>query len=301
MMNKFTSTIGEAAEYGRRLLSKLARHSCSGGKQSSHYIRGPSLEHTVVVSLFAALLTSGCAALNNRNTYYAPESGKPEIPKVSVLEARKSLLSAYQRSNNQASEDLRIIEDGIQFYDKSNPQTPTTYKYAELGSFDIESPLFSFEWVLTIQPVGKRIYFGMDRYADAKLLVDSLYALKYHTSALTLNGDAAAFSEFQVKAEAWRALSQKPPLPEEARRFEVLAKDAIQKREFDKAADYYEKGLEVCPLWPEGQYNAAAIYGELQVYANAISHMKRYLALSPYAKDAQAAKDQMYIWQEKLK
>lgn len=104
-----------------------------------------------------------------------------------------------------------------------------------------------------------------------------------------------------AKAEAWRALPQKPALPEEARRFEVLARDAMQNKNFEQAADYYDQGLAVYAVWPEGQYNAAAINGELGRYAQAVDHMKRYLALSPYASDAQASRDQMYIWEEKLK
>jgi len=107
------------------------------------------------------------------------------------------------------------------------------------------------------------------------------------------------FAEFQEKAEAWRALPQKPALPEEVRRFEVLAKDAIQNKEFEKAGNYYERGLSLQPLWPEGQFNSAVIFGEIGKYAKAVLHMKRYLALCPYVPDAQAARDKMYIWEEK--
>jgi hypothetical protein len=35
-------------------------------------------------------------------------------------------------------------------------------------------------------------------------------------------------------------------------------------------------------------------------YSYAVEHMKRYLALSPDAKDAPAARDQMYVWEGKL-
>src|SRR5208283_3356915 len=112
---------------------------------------------------------------------------------------------------------------------------------------------------------------------------------------------AAPFAAFQRQAEAWRALPSQPALPEEARRYEVLAKNAIQKKDFDAAVGYYAQGLTVCPLWPEAQYNAAVICGELGQYAKAVFHMKRYLALRPYANDAKAARDQMYIWEENLK
>ena len=138
---------------------------------------------------------------------------------------------------------------------------------------------------------------------DAARFVDIIGVLRYYSSrqSALIENDATAFSDFQQKAEAWRALLQKPALPEEARRFDVLAKDAIRNRDFEKAVDYYEQGLTFQPLWPEGQYNAAVICGELEAYAQALYHMKRYLVLDPYAKDAQAARNQMYIWEEKVK
>jgi tetratricopeptide (TPR) repeat protein len=80
----------------------------------------------------------------------------------------------------------------------------------------------------------------------------------------------------------------------------VLAEDAFRNREFQKAADYYEQGLAIAPLWPQGQFNAAVLEGELETYSQAVLHMKRYLELSPDAADAQSAREQMIIWQSKL-
>jgi tetratricopeptide (TPR) repeat protein len=105
-----------------------------------------------------------------------------------------------------------------------------------------------------------------------------------------------ALADFQEKVNAWRALPKKS-LPEEARRFRVLADDAVQNKEFDKAANYYEQGLEIDPMWPAGQFNAAMIYKELNSYAMAAMHLKRYLVLKP--EDVKTYRDQMYIWEEK--
>ena len=60
-----------------------------------------------------------------------------------------------------------------------------------------------------------------------------------------------------------------------------MAEDAINNKEFEKAVDYYEQGLDIEPLWPEGQFNAALLHGELKDYENAALHMKRYLELVP--------------------
>jgi len=113
--------------------------------------------------------------------------------------------------------------------------------------------------------------------------------------------EAASFAEFQARAKAWRALKVKPDLPPDVRRFRLLAEDAIKHQEFDKAVDYYEQGLAIEPLWPQGQYNAALLYGEMKEYRDAELHMKRYLELVPDAPDAQAARDQIMIWQSRMK
>jgi hypothetical protein len=107
-----------------------------------------------------------------------------------------------------------------------------------------------------------------------------------------------ALGDFQQQVNTWRALPKKP-LPEEARRFRVLADDAVQNKEFDKAANFYEQGLAIEPMWLAGQYNAAMIYSELNSYAMAAMHMKRYLVLKP--EDTKKYQDQIYIWEEKAK
>ncbi len=55
------------------------------------------------------------------------------------------------------------------------------------------------------------------------------------------------------------------------------------------------------PLWPEGQFNAARLYGEVGMHGQAVLHMKRYLELRPDAPDAQPARDQIVVWQSKIR
>ena len=116
-----------------------------------------------------------------------------------------------------------------------------------------------------------------------------------------MKDDAAAFLDFQQKAKIWQARADKPPLPEEVRRFRVLADGALQSKNFGKAAGYYEQGLAIEPMWSAGHYNAALIYGELKIYSMAVIHMKRFLELKPDDKEARASRDQMYVWEEKDK
>jgi len=110
---------------------------------------------------------------------------------------------------------------------------------------------------------------------------------------------ARIWAEFQKRAAAWRALPARPPLSEAVRKQQLLAEDAVNQKQFEAAAAAYDAGTEIDPLWPEGHFNAAAIYGELKDYDDAVWHMRCYLELLPNAPDAQAARDQMLLWQAK--
>jgi len=93
----------------------------------------------------------------------------------------------------------------------------------------------------------------------------------------------------------------KPPLSEEVQRLRAMAEDASRNKEFEKAVQYYERALEIEPLWPQGQYNAALLEGELQWYGKAASRMKCYLQLVPDAANAEAAREKIYLWEGKAK
>jgi tetratricopeptide (TPR) repeat protein len=107
--------------------------------------------------------------------------------------------------------------------------------------------------------------------------------------------------EFSQKATVWRALTEKPPLPEAVREQRLLAENAVKEKKLGEALDYYEAGLELYPTWPQGYFNAALIAAEMGVYEEALEHMQAYLELVPEAADAQSVRDQMVIWRNKLK
>lgn len=111
----------------------------------------------------------------------------------------------------------------------------------------------------------------------------------------------ADWPEFQQKAAAWRALSPKPIISEDVRRRRLLAENAVKENRFDSAIEEYEAGLEINPTWPEGHFNAALLYAELGYYPEAMHHMRAYLELTPDAPDAQQARDQVVIWEAKLR
>jgi len=111
----------------------------------------------------------------------------------------------------------------------------------------------------------------------------------------------APLRTFTQRAAAWRALATKPPIPEEVRVQRLMAEDAFKANKPDEALHYYETGVQLYPTWPEGNFNAALIAGDLGYFDAAIEHMQAYLELVPDAADAQAARDKILIWQTKAK
>ncbi|HOX07639.1 MAG TPA: hypothetical protein PK280_14665 [Planctomycetota bacterium] len=106
-----------------------------------------------------------------------------------------------------------------------------------------------------------------------------------------------AEADFRERAAAWRALEKKPELPEEARRFRVLAEDAIRREKVPEAIAYYEKGVAECLLWAEGYFNCVVLYEKQERYDRMLWHAKRYLELDP---GSQAVKNRVYIGEERL-
>ena len=103
--------------------------------------------------------------------------------------------------------------------------------------------------------------------------------------------------QFSKVADVYRSADPRPVISEDVRRFHVIADTAFQDKRFSDAARAYESGLKLAPWWPEGQFNAALVFGAIHFYDDAIEHMKEYLALVPDATDARDARDKIYAWQ----
>jgi tetratricopeptide (TPR) repeat protein len=112
--------------------------------------------------------------------------------------------------------------------------------------------------------------------------------------------DAQEFAGFQAQAKSWREAAVKPAMPEAAREHQVLAEFAFKEKNLDKAISEYTSALSIFPTWPEGQYNLATLAGEKKMYEVAIQHMNEYLELMPNSPDAQAARDSVIIWKDKV-
>jgi tetratricopeptide (TPR) repeat protein len=114
------------------------------------------------------------------------------------------------------------------------------------------------------------------------------------------NQRETALQQFSAQAKAWRESSPKPVMPEAAREHQVLAEYAFKQRETDKAIREYLAAVTEFPTWAEGHFNLATLAGEQRDYDTAFLHMSEYLELVPDSADAQAAKDSIIIWKDRL-
>ncbi|MGH8747067.1 MAG: CFI-box-CTERM domain-containing protein [Burkholderiales bacterium] len=131
-----------------------------------------------------------------------------------------------------------------------------------------------------------------ERKNNAIRLADALEVLR--TARI---GAIQTAAQFEQDAARYRALAQKPALPEEARRFKVQAEFALGQKRYGDAIRFYGEGLKIAPWWPEGHFNRALLLAQTQRYGQATIEMRRYLELEPNAPDARAAQDRIYQWE----
>ena len=121
------------------------------------------------------------------------------------------------------------------------------------------------------------------------------------THCVPLPGYRCAPAHLHGAGRGLAGAGDQAPIPEEVRVQRMMAEDSFKANKPDEALHYYETGILLYPTWPEGNFNAALIAGDLGYYAAAIEHMQAYLDLVPDAADAQAARDKILIWQTKAK
>ncbi|MDX2276669.1 MAG: hypothetical protein NW206_14555 [Hyphomonadaceae bacterium] len=84
---------------------------------------------------------------------------------------------------------------------------------------------------------------------------------------------------------------------EDLRRVQVQVEAAIRANRTIDAARLYRDTLRTAPAWAEGHFNLGLLYGELELYPEAITEMRRYLYLAPNAPDVRAVQDRIYEWE----
>lgn len=263
-----------------------------------------SLRYFLIITLVlaTAYAESGAQAVPPNSNQ--PDQGKPTM---SSYEARRKIKEMLTIIPNPFGgyKNVRVTMDAFYFYQPAGTIRARNFSPVDRSFFfkNINNICVEYEnnnLYVSFNNDSFSIFWGGSEQ-DAKVFVTAIEAMKYYSSGLGSADETANLMAFKEKARAWRALAAKPSLPASANRYRVLAEDAFKSKDFDKAIEYYDKGLEVYPLWPQGQFNAALICGEVGDYAEAVGHMKRYLELVPDAKDAKAAQEKIFIWEEKAK
>ena len=131
---------------------------------------------------------------------------------------------------------------------------------------------------------------------DARLFARAFNRLVYDAHKGPSDDDLAAFGTL---AAQMKSAGAKPPDGWE--KYQILAEQAIKDADYLKAINNYEEGVAAYPLWAEGWFNAALLYGEMKEYESAANRMRHYLILMPDAPDAKAAREKLIVWEDKAK
>ena len=145
---------------------------------------------------------------------------------------------------------------------------------------------------------GGELPFAWKDARDAGRFCDAVNRLVYH--AAMGDDDSKVFESFPNLARSFRA-GIKPPPPPDFERHRVLAEHALQEKDYFTALEHYEAGLRSYQTWPEGWFNAALLYEAVGEWDYAVNRMSAYLELVPDAPDAQAAKEKLIVWKEKMR
>jgi tetratricopeptide (TPR) repeat protein len=229
------------------------------------------------------------------------------ISKMSYLEAKKTIRQLWMaKGTNASSCKVKFGKNVIELIENDSEGDKGTWMW-DLATMT-DPYVTSDHWVNSERGFSSKIYYkgkyhtfhygvSFRTLSEATAFANALYVLKRGAGT----AERAAEAAFAASAKKYCEMPVKSPLPENVKRCRIMAEDAINNKEFEKAVNYYEQGLEIKPLWPEGQFNAALLYGELKDYENAALHMKRYLELVPNARDAREAREKVYLWEGKAK
>jgi len=135
---------------------------------------------------------------------------------------------------------------------------------------------------------------------DAQQIADALRVLVLDSRQNVESVFAGKYQKFLGLCQTWLDSKTLAPLPEEARQHQVLAKDAVSRKDLDKAMDEYDAALKAAPCWAEGRRQDALLEGRTGWYFVAVQDMKKYLLLLPDAPDAQAMRDQILVWNGRM-
>jgi tetratricopeptide (TPR) repeat protein len=199
-------------------------------------------------------------------------------------------------SNVKVTESLILYQERNQTFSIALPRiSDITYTEQKRNSYP-----YCVSWRDYANDGPAHICWGYKKHKDSERFAAAMAYVSAAARQNVQSGIDADWAHFQEQLKPWREATSKPSMPESAREHQVLAEYAFKEKNTEKAMVEYTEALKVFSTWPEGQFNLATLCGEAKHYQCAILHMKEYLELAPDSPDAQAAKDSIIIWNDKL-
>jgi tetratricopeptide (TPR) repeat protein len=224
-------------------------------------------------------------------------------PEKSIQDVQDDLKRVLLNTNPQyptvGNTGMTFFPSGfqVQAWAEGQPKLLTLYNY-QLAKPEIVVERDGRGAMRTL--VSSDIQFNNTKFGDAKIVADCLFYLQGVVRGIVAAEERRQV-EFKPIAERYRALTVKPPLPEELRRWVVQAEASREEKKYDKAIEQYQKVVAADPVvYPEAYYNMALLAEQSNRLVSAMYFMKSYLQLRPDAPDARGARDKIYAWEMKM-
>jgi len=245
-----------------------------GGEMGSVVVRGVAAAGIIAVlggGFYPTLLAQEAKSITDQEACKTMKSGahaadKSKAPK-DVAEAEQWLRNDFAQAGE--SEIQFNLDTGNFSYKTKNDQM-FSFNLVTLAQTTLSRDAATGAWRVTFTSYDGASSWFQTRDRDHSVRFQA--ALQFLAAQAAQNVDAthaAALESFKLQAAAWRTLTVKPTMPDDAYSHKVLAEAAYQDKNLLKAHLEYTLALEKFPAWPEGQFNDALIAGELKAYRNA--------------------------------
>jgi len=263
--------------------------------------------------LLAAAILNGCRPAIVYNPSVDARGSGSEVPPLSKKAAEQILIAVPPQVYSEPGlgfhstyRPITVAHDGfvlgVEMGKEGSPsRRDVKVQYADITDLNVQAGTPSMGLAGSIGysvSIGGKNFAWIQR-APAIDFAKALYALRYYDRQERMLAVEPS-ADFMGAASQYRALVTKPAVPESIHRLQVQAEAAFREKSYDEAIDLYEQGVQELPTWAIGHFNEALLLGERERYRRAILQMNMYLALSPEAADAGAARNKVYEWERKV-
>jgi tetratricopeptide (TPR) repeat protein len=240
-------------------------------------------------------------------TALVPDMTKENAMKIIFVELDKNI---YPVANKPGKWEPSYYNDSTNFISKRIKE-PIVVKenFFQFGTSSSDTITIKYADILFDQIILKKVFVGNvtclfeigqhnfrschNDFADALYFMRYTYSIKYYGQEI---------ENFKPVAEAYLALTEKPGISEEQRKYLKQAMVMNEEQQYQKAVLLFNKAMEINPVaYPAGYYNLALVASLAQNYPYAIFCMKKYMMLMPNAEDVRDAQDKIYEWEVHIK